>query len=187
MFYPRFVHCRRPKVLCPHYDRVQVSAPFERKNNRITLLLEVYAMLIAKIASLLRWDEKLLIIIMRNWVNKAVDSKVLSDVAMLTIDENSFKRPPYPLSWLASVTRFKTEDNYLLTTKLFCGKCGSFMVGESGTCRTMKVHHYNRCVNTKQKKLCDKKTVKKDLIKISLCLKPWTCWATAVYNTDYFF
>ena len=60
--------------------------------------------------------------------------------------------------------RHKAEDAYLLTTKLHCGKCGAFMVGESGTSRTMKVHHYYRCVNTKKKKLCDKKAVKKDWI-----------------------
>ena len=60
--------------------------------------------------------------------------------------------------------RHKTEDDYLLTTKLYCGKCGSFMVGESGTSHTMKVHRYYRCVNTKKKKLCDKKAVKKDWI-----------------------
>lgn len=60
--------------------------------------------------------------------------------------------------------RHKAVDDYLLTTKLHCGKCGAFMVGESGTSRTMKVHHYYRCVNTKKKKLCDKKAVKKDWI-----------------------
>lgn len=60
--------------------------------------------------------------------------------------------------------RHKAEDDYLLTTKLCCGKCGSFMVGESGTSHTMKVHRYYRCVNTKKKKLCDKKAVKKDWI-----------------------
>ena len=38
------------------------------------------------------------------------------------------------------------------------------MVGESGTSHTMKVHRYYRCVNTKKKKLCDKKAVKKDWI-----------------------
>ena len=31
--------------------------------------------------------------------------------------------------------REKAEVNYLLTTKLYCGKCGAFMVGESGTSR----------------------------------------------------
>lgn len=60
--------------------------------------------------------------------------------------------------------RHKAEDDYLLTTKLYCGKCGSFMVGESGTSHTMKVHRYYRCVNTKKKKHCDKKAVKKDWI-----------------------
>lgn len=60
--------------------------------------------------------------------------------------------------------RHKAEDDYLLTTKLYCGKCGSFMVGESGTSHTMKVHRYYRWVNTKKKKLCDKKAVKKDWI-----------------------
>lgn len=60
--------------------------------------------------------------------------------------------------------RHKAEDDYLLTTKLYCGKCGAFMVGESGTSHTGKVHHYYRCVNTKKKKTCTKKAVKKDWI-----------------------
>jgi site-specific DNA recombinase len=38
--------------------------------------------------------------------------------------------------------RHKAEDAYLLTTKLFCGKCSAFMVGESGTSRIGKVHRY---------------------------------------------
>lgn len=32
--------------------------------------------------------------------------------------------------------RHKAEDDYLLTTKLFCGTCGAMMVGESGTSST---------------------------------------------------
>ena len=38
--------------------------------------------------------------------------------------------------------RHKAEDDYLLTTKLFCGKCQSMMVGESGTSHTKEVHRY---------------------------------------------
>ena len=34
--------------------------------------------------------------------------------------------------------RHKAEDDYLLTTKLFCGKCGALMVGEAGTGRKKK-------------------------------------------------
>lgn len=60
--------------------------------------------------------------------------------------------------------RHKAEDDYLLTTKLFCGHCGAFMIGESGTGRNKIVHHYYKCVNTKKRKTCDKKVVKKDWI-----------------------
>jgi Site-specific recombinases, DNA invertase Pin homologs len=57
--------------------------------------------------------------------------------------------------------RYKAEDDYLLTTKLFCGHCGAYLCGESGTSRTMKVHHYYKCVNTKKRKTCKKKPVQK--------------------------
>lgn len=60
--------------------------------------------------------------------------------------------------------REKAEVNYLLTTKLYCGKCGAFMVGESGTSRMGVVHYYYKCVNAKRGKTCDKKTVQKDWI-----------------------
>ena len=61
--------------------------------------------------------------------------------------------------------RHKAEDDYLLTTKLFCGHCGAYMCGESGTSQTGKVHHYYKCVSVKKKrKVCHKKSVKKDWI-----------------------
>ena len=61
--------------------------------------------------------------------------------------------------------RKKAEDEYLLTTKLYCGKCGCYMVGESGTSQQKKiVHRYYKCVSVKNHKGCDKKTVKKDWI-----------------------
>ena len=60
--------------------------------------------------------------------------------------------------------KHKAEDDYLLTTHLFCGKCGAMMVGESGTSHTSKVHHYYKCANQKRKHNCDKKTVRKEYI-----------------------
>lgn len=61
--------------------------------------------------------------------------------------------------------RHKAEDDYLLTTKLFCGYCGAYLCGESGTSRTGKVHHYYKCVSVKKKRTeCHKKPVKKDWI-----------------------
>lgn len=58
----------------------------------------------------------------------------------------------------------KAEDDYLLTTKLFCGKCGRLMVGESGTSHTGKKHYYYKCGSAKRRTGCKKKAVKKDWI-----------------------
>lgn len=57
---------------------------------------------------------------------------------------------------------YSTED-YFLSTKLFCGKCGAMMTGESGTARSGVVYRYYKC-NNSRKHLCDKKTIKKDYI-----------------------
>ena len=98
MFFPTYVHSRRPRVLCPHCGVQQISAPFERKNSRFTLLFEGYAMLImadmprTKAARLLRCNEKSLAEILTYWVNKAVEERPLDDVSSLAIDETSFRR-----------------------------------------------------------------------------------------------
>ena len=61
--------------------------------------------------------------------------------------------------------RHKAEDDYLLTTKLFCGYCGAYLCGESGTSRTGVVHHYYKCVSVKKKRTdCHKKSVRKEWI-----------------------
>ncbi len=60
--------------------------------------------------------------------------------------------------------RHKAEDDYILTTKLRCGKCGAFMAGEAGTSKGKSVYHYYKCSNAKRHKGCDKKAVKKDWI-----------------------
>lgn len=57
--------------------------------------------------------------------------------------------------------KHKAEDDYLLTTKLFCGKCKAMMVGESGTSHTFKTYRYYKCTNQKRKHNCDKKAVGK--------------------------
>lgn len=95
MFYPTFVHCKRPRVRCPHCGTKQVNAPFERKNSRFTLLFEGYAMLIladmprARAAEVLRCDEKSLASILSFWVQDAVSKRSLHDVKRLAIDETS--------------------------------------------------------------------------------------------------
>ena len=57
--------------------------------------------------------------------------------------------------------RYKAEESYLLTTKLYCGKCGALMFGESGVSHTGKMYTYYKCAAAKKKKTCDKKAVRK--------------------------
>lgn len=57
--------------------------------------------------------------------------------------------------------KHKAEEEYLLTTKLFCGKCKSMMAGESGTSRNETIYRYYKCPGVKCHRECDKKTVKK--------------------------
>lgn len=97
-FYPTFVHCRRPRVQCPDCGVQQISAPFERKNSRFTLMFEGYAMLImadmprSKAAKLLRCNEKSMTNILSYWVNKADNARSLANVVSLAIDETSFRK-----------------------------------------------------------------------------------------------
>ena len=58
----------------------------------------------------------------------------------------------------------KAKEKYLLTTKLFCGNCGAYMIGESGHGHKGIMYHYYKCATAKRKGNCDKKTVKKDYI-----------------------
>lgn len=56
-----------------------------------------------------------------------------------------------------------TRADYLLTEKLFCGKCGAGMVGMSGTSKTGNRYNYYSCV-MQRKKQCDKKSVRQEWI-----------------------
>ena len=58
----------------------------------------------------------------------------------------------------------KAEEEYLLSTKLFCGKCKRMMAGESGKRRDGAVYRYYKCSGVKRKLGCDKKTVRKSWI-----------------------
>ena len=64
-----------------------------------------------------------------------------------------------------SPARHKAEEDYLLTTKLFCGCCGAYMCGDSGKGRSGEVHRYYKCVSIKKRRaICNKKSVRKDWI-----------------------
>ena len=57
--------------------------------------------------------------------------------------------------------RHSADEDYLLTTKLFCGRCGAMMVAQTGTSGTKGiVYRYYACVRQK-KHQCEKKPVSK--------------------------
>ena len=89
-------------------------------------------------------------IVMPDSIPAIVDKDLFEEV-QLKIKKNS--RAP---------ARHKAEDDYLLTTKLFCGMCGAMMFGECGTGRNKVVHHYYKCATAKRFKTCKKKTVRKE-------------------------
>lgn len=60
--------------------------------------------------------------------------------------------------------RHRTNGEYLLTGKLFCGHCKSPMVGISGTGKSGKLHYYYICQKKRMEKSCDKATVRRDTI-----------------------
>lgn len=55
------------------------------------------------------------------------------------------------------------REPYLLTGKLFCGKCSTEMVADGGTSGTGKQHNYYMCKG-RRKKQCDKKREVKNVI-----------------------
>ncbi len=61
-----------------------------------------------------------------------------------------------------------SKCDYILTDKLFCGKCGSPMTGESGTSKTGAKHHYYTCSKKKRFRDCDKKNVRQEVIEAAV-------------------
>ena len=63
----------------------------------------------------------------------------------------------------AGAAKYKAKQLYLLTDKIFCGKCGEKMIGECGRGKKGVTYYYYKCAGTKRRK-CDKKSVKKQYI-----------------------
>ena len=57
-----------------------------------------------------------------------------------------------------------TRSEYILTDKLFCGHCGSPMVGESGFSRRKKKYSYYSCIKKRREAACHKRPVRQDCI-----------------------
>lgn len=97
VFFPCYIHCRRPRIKCGKEIHV-VTAPWARAGSRYTLLFESYAMLLVQAMpvnqarKLLRISHTSLTGIVRYWVKKAVNEMDLSKVRAICVDETSFKK-----------------------------------------------------------------------------------------------
>lgn len=62
-------------------------------------------------------------------------------------------------------SRKKEIFDYILSSKLVCGKCKHKMLGESGTSRSGEIHYYYVCLSKRRGKTdCDCKAVKKQVL-----------------------
>ena len=91
--------------------------------------------------------------------------EVIPGLAEPLIDEDTFAKVQEKLK----VTRRapaakKAKVDYLLQGKVFCGHCGSPMIGESGYSHTGAVYHYYACATRKKTHACGKKNERKDVI-----------------------
>ena len=90
-------------------------------------------------------------VVMPNMIPQLVPTELFDRVQM--VKERNKKAP----------AMHRAEIEYLLTTKLFCGNCGAYMCGESGTGRNGNKNRYYKCVSVKKKRApCNKKTVRKE-------------------------
>ncbi len=82
--------------------------------------------------------------------------RIISDDLFYKVQEIIAKNRKAP-------ARSKAKQEYLLTTKLFCGYCREMMRGYGGTGKSGKSHYYYACKNM-IKKRCKKKILRKDYI-----------------------
>ena len=82
------------------------------------------------------------------------------------VDEDLFNRVQqrFEQNKIAHGRPAKEDVSYLLTTKLFCGKCGTLMGGESGTSHMGNTYYYYKCGKAKRhgKAHCDLKAIRKE-------------------------
>ena len=78
------------------------------------------------------------------------------------IDEDLFERVQQRMALNKKApAKGKAAKEYLLTTKLFCGR---LMVGESGKSRTGVMYHYYKCSGAKRHLGCKRKAIRKQWI-----------------------
>lgn len=111
----------------------------------------------------LRYNAVRYILSNRTYIGEYNHSGVtLENAVPCIVDQEIFKGVQIELKKNAKApARHTTEEDYLLTTKLFCGKCGAMMVAQAGTSHMGNVYRYYACVRQKKHK-CDKKMLPKE-------------------------
>lgn len=89
---------------------------------------------------------------------------VVPDGVPAIIEKELFERIQKRMkTYQKAPAKAKAHEEYLLTTKLFCGTCGTSMVGECGTSRSKTCkYYYYKCAAAKHNKCSRRKGLKKD-------------------------
>ena len=85
--------------------------------------------------------------------------RIISDELYFRVQE-AIRMKPNP----RCMGRRSENGVYLLTGKIFCGKCLAPMMGDSGHSKSGKRHFYYTCQNRKRKHICNKESVQREFI-----------------------
>lgn len=87
------------------------------------------------------------------------------DVVPPIVDKETFRKVQEMLAVNRRMPSHKwSYSDYILTGKLYCGKCGSAMVGVSGFSRSKDKYCYYECQKRWKEKACDKRNIRQDII-----------------------
>lgn len=123
--------------------RTSTGQPFNKNSLRTILKNEKYAGVLEYKTAEIRYE---------NGIPAIIDRLTFDRVQQLL--EANQKAPAY--KW--------TKTEYLLSDKLFCGNCGSPMVGESGRSHTGAKYDYYLCSGHKKRAGCPKKAIRQEVL-----------------------
>ena len=90
---------------------------------------------------------------------------VIEDGIPAILDKDTFNRVQALLkSKKKPRGKQRMNDEYLLSGKVFCGKCGSPMTAQTGTSKTGKKHDYYACNRRRYDRACDKRNEPKEAL-----------------------
>ncbi len=96
------------------------------------------------------------------------DIRIENGIPRIVSDELFFKVQEVLKTKKNAQGRHRAFGDYLLTGKLFCGRCGSPMTGTSGTSKTGTLHYYYTCQKRRVEHRCDKSNVQRDSIETAV-------------------